>query len=611
MTDEEFDRRAREAGRRVQQQADELAASDSTDAASRRSSRSGWLAAAAVLIVVVGMGALLVVAMGGDGQAPADTARSGRVDGASPPTSIADIDTTLATGSTPLEATTTTGLSPTGSAADTPPATEALPVPQDLPLLAYVEGECASQAIRWDQSEETFAWSPFARGISDGAPVQVIADPATGAAGPYAVVIRDFAPTRPGAGNEVEINGQQVFVDVYDTTDGTGGIGNGEAEWNLADGSQGYLRARGLDQASIESIVAGMQPRPIDHPVPGFDYDNTSTQPQGLELVAEATTDAIAVASYTIECINQQAPMALDQQAVVVADDGVAPYVLAIDRPRPAWIVRRDGAVLIGGFETRAAHGNPDPPADALVAVSPAQWLQPWSSDNPQPTTADPAVPAEPTVDYVVQAGDYPLKVADQYCMSVDELAELNEWNSLNEFPFPGRVITVYERTCGARANATVIDNADTFVIADDESTTLTIDRGNDHGVAVGQPVVTSAGLVGIIVQVTDNSSLVITMTDPRFTTPIAVQKASADDPAVRCTARGATSHVAVTCDDPTNLAEPIAPTATTASGGRYPVGIPLGRITFIDDDGNRSAHIEPWAQPRPGDTVTVLLETP
>ncbi len=162
-------------------------------------------------------------------------------------------------------------------------------------------------------------------------------------------------------------------MSVYDALDGSGDIGNGEAVWNLPDGSQGYLRSRGLDRADIESIVANLRPRPSDHPIAGFDYDTSETQPARLALVAEETTDTLSSSRYSITC---RATNGLDVRVAVIADQGVAPYALAIDRHRPAWIVRADGAVYIGGIEARNAHGSPDPPADALTTISPERWQQ-------------------------------------------------------------------------------------------------------------------------------------------------------------------------------------------------------------------------------------------
>ncbi len=45
--------------------------------------------------------------------------------------------------------------------------------------------------------------------------------------------------------------------------------------------------------------------------------------------------------------------------------------------------------------------------------------------------------------EYTIQSGDYPLKVANQFGVTVDELVAFNEWGSVDEFPFPGTVIQI------------------------------------------------------------------------------------------------------------------------------------------------------------------------
>ena len=58
-------------------------------------------------------------------------------------------------------------------------------------------------------------------------------------------------------------------------------------------------------------------------------------------------------------------------------------------------------------------------------------------------TTVAPGGVSTAAQDYTVQSGDYPLKVAQQFGVTVDELVAFNEWGSVNEFPFPGTVIKI------------------------------------------------------------------------------------------------------------------------------------------------------------------------
>jgi len=47
------------------------------------------------------------------------------------------------------------------------------------------------------------------------------------------------------------------------------------------------------------------------------------------------------------------------------------------------------------------------------------------------------------TQTYEVQSGDYPLKVADQFEVPVDDLLNINGWATASEFPFPGEDIII------------------------------------------------------------------------------------------------------------------------------------------------------------------------
>ncbi len=80
--------------------------------------------------------------------------------------------------------------------------------------------------------------------------------------------------------------------------------------------------------------------------------------------------------------------------------------------------------------------------------------------------------------------------------------AELNELRKAADIRVADSLPTVVARVTADRT--TVTDR------------TLEIDRGTDHGVRVGQPVVTGEGLVGQIVSVDGDSARVRPLTDPR-----------------------------------------------------------------------------------------------
>ncbi len=74
--------------------------------------------------------------------------------------------------------------------------------------------------------------------------------------------------------------------------------------------------------------------------------------------------------------------------------------------------------------------------------------------------------------DYTVQAGDYPLKVANDFGITVDDLVAFNEWGSVNEFPFPGTVIRIppgaNAPTAASATDETAADGTDAATAGDD-----------------------------------------------------------------------------------------------------------------------------------------------
>jgi LysM repeat protein len=76
---------------------------------------------------------------------------------------------------------------------------------------------------------------------------------------------------------------------------------------------------------------------------------------------------------------------------------------------------------------------------------------------------------------YEIQSGDYPLGVADQFGITLDELVNYNGWGSASEFPFPGTIIKI-------PPNALVAGSSSTG----DTGTATETDTGTDTGTASG-----------------------------------------------------------------------------------------------------------------------------
>lgn len=112
---------------------------------------------------------------------------------------------------------------------------------------------------------------------------------------------------------------------------------------------------------------------------------------------------------------------------------------------------------------------------------------------------------------------------------------------------------------------------------------TVEIDKGSDHGLAEGMPVVTGAGLVGELTQVTSTRSVVRLITDPSFN--IGVRLARSGEVGI---AHGTGSNDPLVIDEGVNLSVDVnrreAVTTCGCERSTFPPDIPIGRVASIDD---------------------------
>lgn len=144
---------------------------------------------------------------------------------------------------------------------------------------------------------------------------------------------------------------------------------------------------------------------------------------------------------------------------------------------------------------------------------------------------------------------------------------------------------------------------------------TVQIDRGTDDGVAVGNPVVTGAGLVGRVVAVTSSRATVQLITDPGF--DIGIRLALTREIGV---ARGTGLDRPLLIDQgiPVNLEDNIrhreAVTTSGVSRSAFPPGIPVGRVESVEAAGDQLSLIvtvDPVADLERLTFVRVLLWEP
>jgi len=118
----------------------------------------------------------------------------------------------------------------------------------------------------------------------------------------------------------------------------------------------------------------------------------------------------------------------------------------------------------------------------------------------------------------------------------------------------------------------------------------LVLNKGENDGVSVGQPLIDADGLMGQIVEVSGSTSRALLITDATHSIPVQVNRNG-----VRAIAEGTGSlgaleirHVSATTDiEVGDLLE------TSGLGGRFPGGYPVAVVTEIErDPGKMFAHV-------------------
>lgn len=144
-------------------------------------------------------------------------------------------------------------------------------------------------------------------------------------------------------------------------------------------------------------------------------------------------------------------------------------------------------------------------------------------------------------------------------------------------------------------------------------SRTIEIDKGSDHGLAVGMPVLTGAGLVGRLVQVTSNRSHVMLITDPDFAVGIRLVDSGATGTA-RGQGEGEPLLVDTGLEKGTEVEEGASVTTSGSDRSAFPGFLPVGTVveSLPSDDGlTTDLIVEPLADTGSLSFLTILLWTP
>jgi rod shape-determining protein MreC len=145
---------------------------------------------------------------------------------------------------------------------------------------------------------------------------------------------------------------------------------------------------------------------------------------------------------------------------------------------------------------------------------------------------------------------------------------------------------------------------------------TIRVDKGSDDGVRVGQPVINEEALIGRVTDVIGGSAQVTLITDTTMNVP------------ARAGPRGVFGIVEpASAGNPTDLVMKFVPPGTRLSPGDrvltrgtepedrrqslYPVGLPIGAVTRIDNEGTdtQEIHLRPFADMRSLDFVQILTK--
>jgi rod shape-determining protein MreC len=140
---------------------------------------------------------------------------------------------------------------------------------------------------------------------------------------------------------------------------------------------------------------------------------------------------------------------------------------------------------------------------------------------------------------------------------------------------------------------------------------TVTVNKGSKDGVREGDPVINGAGLVGRVRIVSGGSAQVLLITDGDFGVSAKINESGASG--VLETAVGDPRDLRLKFlprDDVARKGQTVVTAGTTSQRypSFFPEGIPIGRITEVDQD-EGTVHVRPFANLRRLDLVQILTE--
>jgi rod shape-determining protein MreC len=144
---------------------------------------------------------------------------------------------------------------------------------------------------------------------------------------------------------------------------------------------------------------------------------------------------------------------------------------------------------------------------------------------------------------------------------------------------------------------------------------TIRVDKGSDDGVRKGHPVINEEALIGRVTEVFGGAAQVTLLTDTTSKVSVRVGKRAAFGLIQPASAGNPTDLVVkfVPPGTPLNVGDLVVTRGTVSETSRlqspYPQGLPIGKVTRIDNEGTdtQEIHVKPYADMRSLDFVQIL----
>jgi rod shape-determining protein MreC len=133
----------------------------------------------------------------------------------------------------------------------------------------------------------------------------------------------------------------------------------------------------------------------------------------------------------------------------------------------------------------------------------------------------------------------------------------------------------------------------------------LVLDIGANRGVTVGQAVIDAGGLMGQVVEVHPNTSIVLLLTDPDHAVPVTIARNG-----IRLVAYGRGDRIELANVPMSSDVKVGDVVVTSGLGGRFPPGFPVGTISKLQPNESRAflvGELKPAAQLDRGRDVLLL----